>query len=230
MTSFNPVRDSITTVRAEETCRMPESAGTRETKSGSRCAGLRVLRRLGVATYRSARSVVSSQFATDARKLAIITPTPIVVAMASIRAAMATPVRESDASMPRSASRAVGPSRVPMIALEPRVARRTSSGAVRVMPISAKNSATNAVTSPRGDVHSTISATARSSTPAAARRGVAARACASSTERVSVRRGGVTAASRAGTITAASEARMPSAAPLTSGDAATVSVATLTTK
>ena len=66
----------------------------------------------------SAVNVVCSQSSRLVRKLAIMSPTPLTVATATARAAVATPVRLNDALTPRTASVTGIPARRPSTPIE----------------------------------------------------------------------------------------------------------------
>src|SRR6516165_3429659 len=86
--------------------------------------------------------VCTSQSRNDSRKLSTMMATPIMAVSAMPRAAIATPVRLSDAAMSAQASRAAGPMRAPSRA-PPTASACSAAGVAAATLSSSRNSAAN---------------------------------------------------------------------------------------
>jgi hypothetical protein len=178
----------------------------------------------------SAWSEFSSHRTTVWRKLSIITPTPTVTDTAITRAAMATAVREREATTPPVAIRPRMPRRAPMGRRRTPISRTVAPGARRAQPrITAKRPAK---LSPRWPPGTASKRPPRSSrpTPMAVARGRARRSRVSRDERVSAARGDAWVASMAGTSAARRVAPIPMAVASRSVEAGMESSRTETTK
>jgi len=158
--------------------------------------------------------VDSSHCCTEPRKLSTITPTPTVVEMAMLSAAMATPVRLREVYTPRTAIRPDTPMTWPNILVVAWQNQDTSVGVRRLKPRIRMNSATNPDTR-LSSTNSSASATAQLPRPSQARGRLKRWVRSSMRERSCTERGGENAASDAGINTETIVASMPIKPPLT---------------
>jgi hypothetical protein len=157
-------------------------------------------------------------------------PTPTVAAMATVSAAMATPVRLRFVTTPRAAMRPMTPARRPSRGRAVLARPTTASGVRRAAPTSRQKSA------PYPAQMLCCVAASRSvpppaiSTPAPAHHGAQRRRAVSCVERRRTVLTGAFVASRAGGRAASSVVPIPNSAPFASVQGATVTSRTSTTK
>ncbi len=183
-----------------------------------------------VVMYTSPCSVCSSHRATVARKLEIITCTPMVTATAIISAAAATTVRLCERMTLRGAMRPSRPNKRPNGAPSKRIKLTVTMGVRAARPMITRKVPPKLITSERVGMRKiNVPANAESS-PSPAARLTARLALFSNPARESARRGATAAASQAGGAAASRLAIRPASAPLSRLAVGICTPRTLTTK